>query len=471
MLKRFTVSNFRSFRDEAVLDLSATGVREHSYHVRASRTGDRILPVAAIYGSNASGKSNLYLAMEYMRDAVLLSTDYSSAGEDARRRAYKGPDPYLLSRDSAERPSRFEVSFTMDGLDEDDTTLYTYGFEADRERVCSEWLYTRARTARKSVCVFERDTRSRPEFRDWKRIPVRERRNLETVMEGQTQTLAVSVGRILRIPVMQSVYKWFASVELHDFASPVETIIRARQIPEGLPDDEAVRDRVVAYLHGFDSSITRLRTEPVREDQDEEDGDRRYRLWSEHRLEDGSGTVPIDFGSESAGTRKMFMLYDPLRQVMQRGGVLFTDELYARLHPLLFRGLVQMFPDPEQNRRGAQLIFTSHDTNVLSRDLLRRDEIFLVETSSQGASELYSLWDVEEDDGARIRGDADYEKNYLLGRYGAIPAIGPISVSPERSAGVGRPERPSAARAEDGRSEGPVVRKPSRAESTGGGEG
>lgn len=139
----------------------------------------------------------------------------------------------------------------------------------------------------------------------------------------------------------------------------------------------------------------------------------------------------IPLSSESAGTLKMFALYPELQEVLQNGGVFCIDELNARLHPLLVRNFVLTFLNPEINVNHAQLIFTTHDTWQLSNQLLRRDEIWFTEKDEAGVSTLYSLADFVDEDGSRIRKDESYEKNYLLGKYGAIPSLKTIDLFKE----------------------------------------
>ena len=142
-----------------------------------------------------------------------------------------------------------------------------------------------------------------------------------------------------------------------------------------------------------------------------------------HRIADSNETATIPLSEESAGTLKMFALYPALQDTLENGGVLFVDELNARLHPLLVRAFLVAFLNPETNPKHAQLVFTTHDSWQLSNDLLRRDEIWFTEKNSSGVSVLYSLADFVDDDGVKIRKDENYEKSYLLGKYGAIPSL------------------------------------------------
>ena len=156
-----------------------------------------------------------------------------------------------------------------------------------------------------------------------------------------------------------------------------------------------------------------------------------YKINSIHKKIDSDEVAEIPLGMESAGTLKMFALYPELQEVLQNGSVFFIDELNARLHPLLVRNFILIFLNPEVNVNHAQLIFTTHDTWQLSNQLLRRDEIWFTEKDTDGVSTLYSLADFISEDGTKIRKDESYEKNYLLGKYGAIPTLKTIDILKE----------------------------------------
>ena len=153
-----------------------------------------------------------------------------------------------------------------------------------------------------------------------------------------------------------------------------------------------------------------------------------YTINSLHKKIDSDEMAEIPLSLESAGTLKMFALYPELQDVLEKGSVFFVDELNARLHPLLVRNFILTFLNPEINKNHAQLVFTTHDTWQLSNQLLRRDEIWFVEKDMRGISTLYSLADFIDEDGSRIRKDESYEKNYLIGKYGAIPTLKSIDI-------------------------------------------
>ena len=174
------------------------------------------------------------------------------------------------------------------------------------------------------------------------------------------------------------------------------------------------------YFSSFDDSIIDFKVEKLKDDEDDNE---HLKINTVHRLINSDETVTLPLQEESAGTLKMFALYPSLQEVMETGGVLFVDELNSRLHPLLVRNFLINFLDPSINKNHAQIIFTTHDSWTLSNNLLRRDEVWFTEKDNNGISSLYSLADFVDEDGQKIRKDENYEKNYLLGKYGAIPEL------------------------------------------------
>ena len=174
------------------------------------------------------------------------------------------------------------------------------------------------------------------------------------------------------------------------------------------------------YLSSFDESIVDFKVETIRGEKEEDD---RIKIFAVHQMVDGTGFASIPLQHESAGTLKMFALYPWVEEVLSIGGILVIDELNAKLHPLLVRVFSQTFLNKELNPNNAQLIFTTHDSWQLNANLLRRDEIWFTEKQANGISQLYSFADFVDEDGVKIRKDENYEKNYLLGKYGAIPTL------------------------------------------------
>lgn len=422
MLIQFNFKNFKSFRDEVSLDLSATKMTEHESHV-VDIANDKLLRVAAIYGANASGKSNVYEAFEYMSYYVVES--FKFGGEDGKRRRdedeYLKFTPFLFDGNSRNEETVFEV-FYIDNL-EDSGKTYQYGFALRRNEVIEEWLYSKAKTARgKYRTIFYRKKGEELEMNGFSKSHVE---NIKASLNKES--LIVSLGSKLRIAKLKKVRDWFLNNEIIDFGDPAENYFRSRVLPEGFVDDRNVQENVIKYFVSFDEAIKDFHVEELPQ-EDGKDMGKRYRIDAFHKKADGENMVSIPLEWESSGTLKMFALYPSLKEVLDNGGILFVDELNARLHPLLVRNIILTFLSPEINMHNAQLIFTTHDVWQFSNELLRRDEIWMVNKNEDGISELYSLAEFRDEDGNKVRRDEVLPKKYLTGSYGAIPALKPIDM-------------------------------------------
>ena len=416
MLIQFNFKNFKSFRDEATLDLSAAKMTEFSDRV-VSEGNDKILPMAAIYGANASGKSNIYNAFGYMADYVIESFKYGD--EEEKFEKYR-PTPFLFDSVSNDAESSFEVYFTIPGDKAEKT--YNYGFCVDRHGVTEEWLNVKAKTARRYASVFYRSTEE--DTLDLSGLPKSSRDNIQVALEKQV--LIVSLGAKLKVNKCKDIRDWFMANEFADFGDPFTNFFLSRRLPKGFVDDNSVQKKVIEYFASFDEHIKDFEIEKLPHDADSKE--ETYKISSLHKKIDSDTFAAIPLSMESAGTLKMFALYPELQDVLEKGSVFFIDELNARLHPLLVRNFLLTFLNPEINTRHAQLIFTTHDTWQLSNQLLRRDEVWFTEKDELGISKLYSLADFVDESGARIRKDESYEKNYLIGKYGAIPTLKSIDI-------------------------------------------
>lgn len=411
MLIQFSFKNYKSFREEVTLDLSATKITEFSERV-VTAGGEKILPVAAIYGANASGKSNIYNALAYMSEYVADSFKYG--GEEKKFERYR-PTPFLFDSTSADADSTFEVYFTIP--EDKNERTYNYGFCVDKEGVTEEWFNSKAKSARKFSRVFYRN-RNEEEL-DLSGLPKNSRENIKIALEKQV--LVASLGAKLKISKCKIIRDWFLMNEFADFGDPFTNIFLSHRLPGGFVDDKRIQKKVIEFFSSFDEQIKDFKVEKVpSEGEVQED---QYTIKALHKKIDSDEMAEIPLGAESAGTLKMFALYPELQEVLEHGSVFFIDELNARLHPLLVRNFLLTFLNPEINVNHAQLVFTTHDTWQLSNQLLRRDEIWFVEKDGRGVSTLYSLADFVDEDGSHIRKDESYEKNYMIGKYGAIPTL------------------------------------------------
>lgn len=411
MLIQFSFKNFKSFRDDTILDFSATKITEHSDRV-ISIGYEKLLPTAAIFGANASGKSNVIEAFRYMVTYVMESFSYGGDPADKKGKNKKIKyTPFLFEAASRDAESSFEVYF-MD-TEEHKFKSYNYGFTLNRDGIIEEWLNSKAKTAREYKRIFYRNG----DELDLSGLPVKSRELIEISLDRDA--LIVSLGAKLKIMKLKSIRDWFYNMNFANFGNPFEDVFLSSLIPERFAEDQVVQDKVVAYFSSFDPSIIGFHAEVIK---GEDENHRHVKIDAVHRMVNG-GTASIPLEEESDGTLKMFALYPALQDTLENGGVLFIDELNARLHPLLVRSFLITFLNPEINLNHAQLVFTTHDSWQLSNNLLRRDEIWFTEKDGNGVSVLYSLADFVDEDGIKIRKDESYEKNYLLGKYGAIPTL------------------------------------------------
>lgn len=413
MLIQFNFNNYKSFKNEGIIDLSATKSTEYEDHI-IEYGDEKLLPVAAIYGANASGKSVIYSAFRYMRRHVLNS--FKIDPKNDRNAALYQQIPYLFNSKSRKADSTFEVFFIIPYKSTYRT--YKYGFSINKLNIKEEWLYYKSRTSREFKLIFHREGE---EF-DLSGLPSNCHENIKTALDKHV--LIVSLGAMLKVEECAIIRNWFANNIVMDFADMVQSAILQTTIPNGFDNNQEVQEDVIKYLSSFDNGIKHFKINKLETQEDEE----KYTIDTFHKTEDDDGYVSIPINFESAGTLKMFSLYQSLKDIMKKGGVLFIDELNARLHPLLVRNIIYEFTNPNTNKNHAQLIFTTHDVWQLENQLLRKDEIWFAEKDENGVSSTYSLADFKDEAGNKIRKDENYLKNYLLGKYGAIPSLSKLDM-------------------------------------------
>ena len=413
MLLQFYFSNYRSFEGEGILDMRASGSNELSSHIRNS-LNEKVLPVTAIYGANASGKSSVFEAFRFMAFCVLESLSFS---DDNKKNSYKLKVDSFKFSDSRDKPSEFEINYIdKKGKKE---LYYNYGFKIDNSGILEEYLAFNTKTGVKRnedyTYIFKRE-RSQKLYLDSSIEKFRE--NLEISLKDKT--LLVSLGAKLNIDDFIRVRTWFINAEVINFSNSLYGIFLENTLPDNIIESEKVRKNLVSFINSFDDTIIDIEVEKISA-IDESDSDN-YRVFTVHKSDKGTSTARISMNEESSGTKKMFSLYQTLLDVLEKGTIFFADELDIKLHPLLMRNILLTFTDKEKNPNNAQLIFTTHNTIYMDMNLLRRDEIWFVEKDN-GVSKLYSLDDITNEKGEKVRKDSNYEKHYLLGNYGAIPNL------------------------------------------------
>lgn len=401
MLIRFSFKNFKSFKNENCLDMEATSLKEHEYNVAKIDNGE-YLKVSAIYGANASGKTNVLQAFDYMKKRILVSDDSKKNSPIDEENIYS----FMINN----APIALEVEILAKN-----NKIYKYGFEVLKDTIISEWLFEKR--VNKFYAIFERENNN---------VSMKPNK-ISDLVNIDERTLFLNIySKIDRNNEdFSNVYDWFVNSMYLDLGNPnFERFINNR-VSLKILSDENYKKELLKFIKTFDSGIEGIRTTP---DSIEAVKSNNGIIDIEvlHRGENGELNA-LPFYLESNGTRKMFHLFDFFMDALKNGMVLFVDELDAKLHPLLTRYIINLFHNSQTNIGNGQLIYSTHDTVNLNKDTFRRDEIWFAEKDKDGISEIYALSDyILEDDknaGKKVRNDATYNKDYLTGRYGAIPVL------------------------------------------------
>ncbi|MFD1454968.1 ATP/GTP-binding protein [Levilactobacillus lanxiensis] len=408
MLHQFTFKNFKSFRQEVTLDLTASSLKELPTDVVTDVLHERVLKLAALYGANASGKSNVIHALSVMTDVVLTSF----ADEDALKKV----TPYWFEDPSV--PTEFSVLFSTR------TNIYQYGFSATQQAVTEEYLYQRdkSKVGEQYLEIFDRTDAGIVGS-------LTEQAEVQTLAKLITKkSLLLSALSRLEIPVVREVADWFRALRIVDYGNPQNEVtktarFRSRQSLSpmiALLTDPQEKQKFEQFVQAVDVGIAQL---GVVQDDFADENEARQRVVSYHRNPMTGELLQTPISAESSGTRKMLWLYVDLKQTLDEGGTVVVDELDAKLHPLLLRYILILFHDAQINPRGAQLIFTTQELFTLDKTNFRRDEVWFVDKNPAGMSDLYSLDSVKVNGNQKVRNDASYGKDYILGRYGAVPHL------------------------------------------------
>ena len=413
MLVEFSVANFRSIKEEIRLSLVAGPGKEHANSILTAESRAetatrplRLLPSAAIYGANAAGKTNVIRGLKTMHDIVL--------GSAARGPAELPVTPFRFDPACSDQPTAFEVMCIADGV------RYQYGFRATRNEVTEEWLY--AWPSGRLQVWFERRNGEATGEPSWKLGGKLTGDRQVWKRATRPQALFLSTAVSLNSTQLLPVFDWFRK-RLHVAGvggwSPGFSVNYAKN---GGAD-------VLGFLAAADLAVTGLRIveKEISTDQFPEEIPAELKtllaqgkaidIFLQHQPREGQ-QAELDMDEESHGTQKMFALAGPWLDSLAEGNVIVFDELHDNLHPALVRFLVNRFHDPTANPHGAQLVFTTHDTSMLDRDLFRSDQIWLCERNERLETSLFPLSDF------RLRRSIEnLERAYLAGRFGALPYI------------------------------------------------
>lgn len=414
MLVEFRVKNFRSLRDEQVLTLVASSDKT-LLDTHAADTGlkaaPHLLKTAVVYGANASGKSNLIKALQYMRGVVVESAALQPG------QTFDRLQPFRLDATSGSEATEFEVTFILDGV------RYQYGFAMTGQRIVSEQLLVYK--AFKPQRWFERhfDTASGKDVYGFG-PGLKGAKNL---WEGATRpnALFLSVAVQLNSEALRPVFDWFANrLVIFNEQSPLSPQFSVQMLKQ-----EAPRKAICEFLRAADISIADIEVatrqamvhtinfDLTTGKREEAAGEQAVDEVKFHHVTEHAKAV-FDLMDESSGTRNLLFLTGPILDILGKGLTLVVDELDTSLHTLLVQALVRLFHRPDLNASGAQLIFTTHDTSLLDAyGLFRRDQIWFVEKRPDQSSSLYPLLDFSP------RKNEALERGYLQGRYGALPFL------------------------------------------------
>jgi len=421
MLVEFKVGNYRSFREEQTLSLVASKDTELDDNC-VDQGKLRLLRAVGIYGPNASGKSNLIKALSTMRDIIQKS---------AKPEEKLPVTPFKLDDKYNKKPSSFEVTFFHGEV------RYQYGFTASSERIYDEWLYAYPKGRSRDIAQtwFERKFNKKTGETDW---------DFGSYLRGEKEklkdraiknVLLLSAGAQWNNKQLTTVYEWFVN-KLRIINHSYELAPITAEMLLSLTSDrkkEKMRSAVTRLIQSADLGICDISVEKAErdtievefpEDMPNELKERllqkfKYELLVKmgHKNTKTGKKCFLSLEEESKGTQCFFKLLGPWAKTVAEGITVFIDEIDASLHPLLVRELIEVIQNTEISKKGAQLVFATHDTTLLDPELFRRDQIWFTEKDEYSSTRLYSMLDYKPRKGEAM------QKGYLSGRYGAIPII------------------------------------------------
>ncbi|RJP30441.1 MAG: ATP-binding protein [Candidatus Omnitrophota bacterium] len=434
MLIEFSVANLRSFKEKQTLSMVANNKDKKlpDNVIDLDMPGlskVRLVKSVAIYGANASGKSNLFKAAEFMRNFVVNSATELKPDEET------GVVPFKLDSECEKEPSEFEVIFIHDKV------RYQYGFAVDKNRVFDEWLY--AFPHGQPQCWFTRTWDKDQRIFEWKFSTYLKGEKESLKEKTRSNTLFLSMAAQFNHEQLTKVYNFYSDNFLClegsdvnpeftallmekncEISKSVKSMIRQAdlgisniEINVGIPDNLESRKKSDKTEKAI---IELLKKNELSRKKKLPENYRYKKLISLNMIHEQKKTrklVTFLKEDESEGTIKFFSLIGHFLYLISNGYFLIIDEIGAKIHPLLIRNLIQIIHNSTFNKRGSQLIFTLHDTTLLDQDLFRRDQIWFTEKNNEGATILYPLTDY------KPRNDEALQKGYLAGRYGAIPFL------------------------------------------------
>lgn len=416
MLLKFTVENYLSFKNKSTLDFSAGSIKEYKDNVSPTpfSNGPGILKSLGIFGHNASGKSNMIKGMSFVRDFILNSSKDNTTSREIPL------EPFRLAIESEEQPSSFEIIFILENI------RYRYGFSLTPKAIESEWLFKTEKRKEENLFV-----RAKQNFSFEKEFKNSLKGKFELVYEmTKNNSLFLSVLSQFNYALCLNISNWFSKIIIaHDTEHATLIDFTAKLMSMG-EYRKLINDVIKKSDLGIDSVEERLKESAVKSNLSYElissvfaDDIRQYTVRTSHtKYKNDKSHDKVFFDllkSESLGTQKFFGVLGPLLYTIKEKGIIWIDEIDARMHSLLVLDVISLFNSKKTNSNGAQLIFTSHNTNILKKGL-RRDQMIFIDKDKFGISSIESLYSKD----PKVRKDATFDKDYLSGKYGAIPGLG-----------------------------------------------
>ena len=407
MLCQFSFQNYKCFKNEAFIDFVAESITDNASKVIIDKTdGEKFLPVISIYGPNGGGKTTVLEAIRFLRAFILQKIIPSQIDNEDMKEEIPKLMKMLMESGMKEKyhkfdpackdlPQKFDILFRKDDKE------YKYQLSLLHNEILEENLYMKEIKEANAAIIFERTKDDCYLGEKLQKIAVGKLKN--------TMPLISHISVNYDIDIIEDVVSWFAHMSFVDYDNP----LKERQIL--FPKSKAKQQKLFKMLVEMGINISDFRVEK------DIDGNV-TNIYTQHTLENGE-SYEILFEEESSGTRKLFSCLAGILDCLREGNLMVADELDAKLHPKLLRYIIELFTNPRTNKKGAQLLLTSHDISTMIPEVYRRDEIWFCALNPENASKLYSLIAFRKENGQPPRKDETYGKQYLEGRYGADPYI------------------------------------------------
>ena len=423
MIVQFSISNYKSFKTEAILSfIGSNSTKEHEEDNTFNKKDYKFLKSNAIYGANASGKSNLINALSIMRKIVITSFQNALAGINRTTTVV----PFKLNLQTINEPTTFEVVFIKD------EKQYRYGFEIKDDKIISEWLFHIPKKI-ESLLFLREDGKIKINKTHFKE-------GFELEQKTRDNVLFLSVCSQFNGAISNLVINWFKDLQfisgLNDdgyrgftirkikedkkFNKWINKFIKFLEISKVSVEDELIESIDIDELDiPEEKKELKVALKALNDLQEKKRTVSKLKSW--HNVFDSDNilrdVISFDFNrEESRGTQKLLYILGPIYHSLVNGKILFVDELDSRLHTLLTSEVINLFH--KFNKKNAQFAFVLQDTNILKTEVFRRDQLWFIEKDQYGCSEMYSLYDY-----GKVRKDAKFEQAYLKGNYGAVPQI------------------------------------------------